>query len=143
MAVQHLLDDGLDHRGRDRRGDGDSPGPSRAHVAGGGARRGEDPVEVDLDDRVPALVAVALEHAVGGPRLPAAVREGDEAGAGIEPSVGEYDIEPALHRCRFVDHAIQRGSVSHVRDRNRRPTRRMTWFAVFLLASSRVGCWPW
>jgi hypothetical protein len=58
-------------------------------------------------------------------------------------TVGEYDIEPAAHRCRFVDHAIQRGSVSHVRDRNRRPTRRMTWFAVFLLASSRVGCWPW
>jgi hypothetical protein len=111
-------DHGLDHRGRDRRGDDDSPGPSRAHVAGGGARRGEDPVEVDLDDPVPALVAVALERAVGRPCRPAAAREADEAWAGIDPGVGKRDIEPAVHRRRFVDHAIQRGPVSHVRDRS-------------------------
>ena len=110
-------DRGLDlGRGQRRRHD-DPPEPARAHVAGRGARGGEDPVEVDVDHPVPALVGVTLERALVHPRPLAAGPGADEADAGVDAGVGEGHVEPAVQRRRFVDRAIERGMVGHVRGR--------------------------
>ena len=42
--------------------------------------------------------ALGFEVAEARNRRGKSVREGDEAGAGIDPSVGECDIEPAVQR---------------------------------------------
>jgi len=71
----------LDSGRRQRRRDDDPAVTPRPHVAGRGARGGEDPVQVDVDHPVPALVRVELERALldAGPLVagPAC----DEAGA--------------------------------------------------------------
>ena len=66
------------------------------HVAGRCARGREDPVEVDVDHAIPALVAVTLERPLVHPRPLAAGPRADEADAGIDAGVGERDVEPAV-----------------------------------------------
>ena len=61
-------DRGLDLGRRERRRHDDPAEPAGTHVPGRGARRREDPVEVDVDHAIPALVAVALERALLHPR---------------------------------------------------------------------------
>ena len=107
----------LDPGRGERRGDDDPPEAARAHVAGGGASGREHAAEVDVDHAVPALVAVALELALGHPR-PLVSRPGpDETGARVDPGVGERDVEPAVQAGRLVDHGVQHGVVGHVGNR--------------------------
>ena len=92
--------------------------PNRAgtHVAGRGARRREDPVEVDVDHAVPALVGVALERAFLHSRPLAARPRADEADARVDAGVRERDVEPAVGVRRLVDRAIEGGMIGHVGD---------------------------
>ena len=92
------------------------PNPRGPHVAGGGTRRREDPVEVDVDHAVPALVGVALERALLDSRALAACPGADEADAWIDAGVRERDVEPAVRLRRLVDRAVEGGVIRHVGD---------------------------
>ena len=93
------------------------PKPTRAHVPSRGSRGGEDPVQVDVDHAVPALVGVALERALLHPRPLAPGPGADEADAGIDAGVGEGDIEAAVQLRRLVDRLIEPRVVGDVGDR--------------------------
>ena len=110
-------DRGLDLGRRQRRRHDDPAEPPRAHVTRGGARRGEDAVEIDVDHAVPALVGVELERPLLHARpLPARPRA-DEPDARIDPGVGEGDVEPAVGLRRLVDDAVESGVIGDVGDR--------------------------
>ena len=85
-----------------------------AHGRAGGR---EDPVEVDVDHPVPALVAVALEFALRYARPLGARPRPDEPDAGIDARVRKRDVEPAVQSRRLVDRVIEGVVVGHVSDR--------------------------
>ena len=109
-------DRGLDLGRRQRRRHDDPPVAAAAHVARRGARGREDPVEVDVDDAVPALVGVALERAVLDAGARVAGPGADEPDTRIDAGVGERDVEPAVGLRRLVDRLIEGGVIGDVGD---------------------------
>ncbi len=82
-------------------------------MPGGRAEGGEDAVEVDVDHPLPALIGVVLQRALGVAH-PRAGPAADEAGAGIDPGVGEDHVQLAVFGDRLVEGAVEGGMVGDV-----------------------------
>src|SRR6185312_15817274 len=94
--------------------DDDAPRLARLHMSRGGARGRENAVQVDLDDPIPAIVAVILEGALGDPIAMRAHPGSNEPNARIDARVSAHYIEaPVFARC-FVYRGIERFVVGHV-----------------------------
>src|SRR5205823_8088680 len=79
--------------GRDGRRHDELPRTLRLHEARRRPERREHAAAVDVDDAVPALVAVALECAGGIARALRAGPAGDESRPPIDPGVRKHDVE--------------------------------------------------
>ena len=90
------------------------PSAGGTHVPGRRAQRGEHPIEVHVDDAVPALVGVVLERPLGHPFAVGAHPCRRRFRSRINSGIGEHDIQPAIQGGRRIDRGIERGMIRDV-----------------------------
>ncbi len=103
-------------RGKRRRDD-DAPGALRAHMASRSPERSEHTVEVHIDDAIPTLIGVILQCPLGHALAIAPHPAVNEAGARINPGIGEYHVQPAIERGSRIDRRIQGGMIGDINRR--------------------------
>src|SRR5204863_87852 len=93
--------------GRDGRRHDELPRTLRLHEARRRPERREHAAEVDVDDAVPALVAVGLECSVRVARALRAGPAGEEPGSRVDPGVRKHDVEAPVGPGRRIEGALE------------------------------------